>query len=229
MKEFIEYFIKIGIVGIFIYAILSLSLNFSLYIYFLIPVQSLGALEPNLFMIVELIVWIQFAIYTNSQALSLIKNYVITQNKEFTILKKIIIIIFPISVFLLVIFLTTPTIQYRIFSLFIPVYIFRIIYFLSIMLYISVYINKKLKPEILKKFKNEFEEIQRILGLINRSEERDIQLATQETSCFLHKTPISGLNYVCPKCGAYYCQECVITLEDTSKKCLCGSSLMERE
>lgn len=50
-------------------------------------------------------------------------------------------------------------------------------------------------------------------------QKEDIELEIKEDLCTVHKGPIRGVIYACPKCGAKYCLRCVKSLINQNEKC----------
>ncbi len=56
--------------------------------------------------------------------------------------------------------------------------------------------------------------------------ENDITISKEKHLCLVHKGPIEGYSYICPKCGAYYCAKCIEVLKKAENECWsCGTSL----
>ena len=46
-----------------------------------------------------------------------------------------------------------------------------------------------------------------------------MDIEKQEFICVVHKGPITGNIYVCPRCQTIYCQKCVSALKENNEKC----------
>src|SRR5271157_3895642 len=56
--------------------------------------------------------------------------------------------------------------------------------------------------------------------------EKEVGVQEQKFTCVVHKGPITGANYLCSKCGTFYCMNCAIALKKNGEKCwTCGSDL----
>ncbi len=49
--------------------------------------------------------------------------------------------------------------------------------------------------------------------------EQEIALQVKKDICTVHKSPIQGINYICPKCQAKYCMRCARTLASKNEGC----------
>lgn len=49
--------------------------------------------------------------------------------------------------------------------------------------------------------------------------EAEIDIEEKEVICVVHKGPITGSIYLCPKCKTYYCQKCALALKEKGEKC----------
>ena len=49
--------------------------------------------------------------------------------------------------------------------------------------------------------------------------EEDIILSKEKHICLVHKGPIQGFSFVCPECGSFYCQKCVMALMSIDNEC----------
>jgi len=82
-----------------------------------------------------------------------------------------------------------------------------------------------------------------LLGKYNKSEDEDslktvsdveeLKKTEQEVTtilnvelCIVHKGPIKGANYACPKCNTTYCLNCAATLANKGESCWsCGNKI----
>jgi hypothetical protein len=56
--------------------------------------------------------------------------------------------------------------------------------------------------------------------------EQEVGVQEQKFTCVVHKGPITGSNYLCSKCGTFYCLKCATALKKNGEKCwTCGSDL----
>jgi len=56
--------------------------------------------------------------------------------------------------------------------------------------------------------------------------EQEVNVQEQKFTCVVHKGPITGANYLCSKCGTFYCLNCAIALKKNQEKCwTCGAEL----
>jgi hypothetical protein len=56
--------------------------------------------------------------------------------------------------------------------------------------------------------------------------ESEVGVQKQEFICVVHKGPITGANFLCPKCGTFYCMACAMALKKNGEKCwTCGAEL----
>ncbi len=49
--------------------------------------------------------------------------------------------------------------------------------------------------------------------------EKEMQVEKKEHTCIVHKGPIKGAMYLCPKCETFYCMTCARTLKANGEKC----------
>jgi len=49
--------------------------------------------------------------------------------------------------------------------------------------------------------------------------EAEMGVEKQAFNCVVHKGPIEGDNYLCPKCQTFYCVKCAMTLKEKGEKC----------
>jgi len=49
--------------------------------------------------------------------------------------------------------------------------------------------------------------------------ESEIDIEEKEILCIVHKGPIVGAIYLCPKCKTYYCQKCALVLKEQGEHC----------
>jgi len=87
----------------------------------------------------------------------------------------------------------------------------------SLMLYLR---SSKLKARALREKESE------LLVLKNDITEDDIKIAKERRICLVHKGPITGFSFICPECGAIYCQKCVEAIQEIENTCWsCNTSL----
>ncbi|MFX0102070.1 MAG: SBBP repeat-containing protein [Candidatus Hodarchaeota archaeon] len=56
--------------------------------------------------------------------------------------------------------------------------------------------------------------------------EQEVTAKMEEQTCIVHKGPISGTNYSCPKCKTFYCLKCATTLAEKGEDCWsCGNPI----
>ena len=49
--------------------------------------------------------------------------------------------------------------------------------------------------------------------------EDEIQISKEKHFCIVHKGPIEGYSFICPTCGAFYCQKCLEAIKDIENTC----------
>jgi hypothetical protein len=49
--------------------------------------------------------------------------------------------------------------------------------------------------------------------------EKEVGVEEAKTMCIVHKGPISGAIYLCPKCKVFYCFKCAEALKKNGEKC----------
>lgn len=49
--------------------------------------------------------------------------------------------------------------------------------------------------------------------------EEDIVLSKEKHFCLVHKGPIEGFSFICPECGSFYCQKCVMAIMAIDNEC----------
>lgn len=49
--------------------------------------------------------------------------------------------------------------------------------------------------------------------------EQEMSIQVSKDLCTVHKSPIQGINYICPKCQAKYCLRCARTLKTNNEGC----------
>ena len=49
--------------------------------------------------------------------------------------------------------------------------------------------------------------------------ESEVALEKKEIFCIVHKGPIDGTVYICPRCKSYYCYKCANALKEKGEKC----------
>jgi len=87
---------------------------------------------------------------------------------------------------------------------------------------VAFVIVKKSKKEVREK-ESEIELLKRQRGEIT---EDDITLSKEAHFCLVHKGPIDSYIFICPDCGAYYCDKCVEAIKDIENACWsCGKVL----
>jgi hypothetical protein len=53
--------------------------------------------------------------------------------------------------------------------------------------------------------------------------EDDIRITKERRFCLVHRGNIEGYSYICPNCGALYCQNCFVAIKDLDNLCWsCG-------
>ena len=56
--------------------------------------------------------------------------------------------------------------------------------------------------------------------------ESEVRLEDDTVKCIVHKGPIDGAIYLCPRCRTYYCFNCAITIKKNGEKCwTCDSDI----
>jgi len=69
-------------------------------------------------------------------------------------------------------------------------------------------------------------EINALLSAREELTEDDIRVSKEQHNCLVHKGPITGYSYICPKCGAFYCIKCAEAIKQIENACWsCGYPL----
>jgi hypothetical protein len=57
--------------------------------------------------------------------------------------------------------------------------------------------------------------------------EEEVTTIKEQRMCVVHKGPIAGANFLCPKCETFYCMKCAIALKKNGEKCWsCGAEIV---
>jgi hypothetical protein len=49
--------------------------------------------------------------------------------------------------------------------------------------------------------------------------ESEVEIEEKDYICIVHRGPIEGTTYICPKCKTFYCIKCVKTLKESDERC----------
>ena len=90
--------------------------------------------------------------------------------------------------------------------------------------------KESIAPEILEQLKNKesssnlllesLQKSKKLLNLIDMEEtESELSISKDAPTCLIHRGPIKGIAYICPKCMATYCAKCARTLKEQGENC----------